>query len=171
MKKSLIFVSILFLAACGGGGDSGSKAPEKTIVGVWDGTEDMGQEGKDESYLVIDANRSMSFYDYDGDSYDQGDNCYWIFKNFATLVSLGNDRYTLDPVDAEEASSVIKLVVAGDSMTATDEESDEAVVMKRTTRQVSDFTPECDTSVGRTQALLRATEKAKVSLTKRAAAL
>ena len=75
---------MLSLTACGGGSSNNSPAETKATVaslaGIWDVGGDGGTEGKDESYMVIDSNGSVSIYDYAGDSFDNEGNCYWIEK-------------------------------------------------------------------------------------------
>lgn len=51
-----------------------------SITGVWNMTTDEGSEGIDEYYLVIRSNGDILYYDYMGDTYDQGDNCYRIYS-------------------------------------------------------------------------------------------
>ncbi len=62
------------------------------IAGLWDVTEDVdGLE--DVAYTEIFADGTLVVWDYDGDEYDAGENCYFRFS--ITGENLGNNRYNL----------------------------------------------------------------------------
>ena len=67
---------ILVLSACSGDGSSGGKIPSQ-LVGVWDTSQQVGQV-VDELYTVVRSDGTGTDYDYQGDSFDQGLNCYLV---------------------------------------------------------------------------------------------
>lgn len=73
------------------GGTEGS-SDLSAIAGLWDVTEDIdGLE--DVFYTEIFADGNIILWDYDGDEFDAGENCYFTFQ--ITGVNLGNNRYNL----------------------------------------------------------------------------
>jgi hypothetical protein len=63
------------------------------IVGVWDGSV-TNINGTDEIYTVIKANGAAISYDYLGDSFDRGPNCY--DKDTYTITDLGGGNFSGD---------------------------------------------------------------------------
>ena len=101
MKKALaaVLLSFIILVGCGGGGNSGAEGSSSSvtvlssIVGVYDWS-DFYQDGTiDEWYLAIAPDGWISDYDYRGDSYDRGRNCYVIDRNWERLAHLGDNRF------------------------------------------------------------------------------
>ena len=91
MKRMyLIAVLALVTAGCGGGGSSDTPAPDRggevnttptldDLAGVWDVSYTYsGSRGRDERYLIIQSNGDLTGYNYVGDSYDNGPNCYEV---------------------------------------------------------------------------------------------
>jgi len=159
MKKTLLSLSIFALTACGGG-----TAEDKVnlfssgdgignIAGVWDATENLGNDGIDERYFVIDTSGLVIDYDYAGDSYDQEGNCYWI--DSAEVRSLGDNNYEItslvvDEDDEPEEPDVIKITRNGNKLTIGPSDSKDpdqnSVTFTKSTKSVSDLTPECPDS-------------------------
>jgi len=83
--KKIFAVTILslLLAACGSSGEGSNEnviSSDSTpslfeISGVWDASEVRGQL-IDVRYLVIYSGGFIATFDYEGDSVDQGENCY-----------------------------------------------------------------------------------------------
>ncbi len=178
MKKTLLTLSILALAACGGGGgDKNNLTSTSTststsnssggITGVWDGTENLGTEGVDEIYYVIDSNNLLTVYDYAGDSYDQEGNCYWMA--IIQLKALGNNKYTATPLGelAGKDPAEFNITRKNDKLTIefTDSESleKESVTMTKSNKSVNNFTPECADS-SRTVPSRKANRSAKMRM-------
>jgi hypothetical protein len=157
MKKTLLSLSIFALAACGGGnGDKSnllSNGGMSNIIGVWDGTENLGDEGIDEGYVVIDKNGLVTFYDYAGDSYDQEGNCYWI--GIGQLKSLGDNNFEYTPLGRAvgEEPEVLKMIRDGDKLTVDtndpEDEDEDVETYIKSNKSVSNFTPECTDSSAR----------------------
>jgi hypothetical protein len=98
MKKILaLTVLSSVLAGCGSGSGSDSKVSPPPLLSdisrVWDARETKGQS-VDEEYVVIKANSTAISYDYQGDSEDNGENCY-IIENSA-FTDLGNGIFQND---------------------------------------------------------------------------
>jgi hypothetical protein len=155
MNKTLLSLSIVALTACGGG-NGADKANifggggMGNIVGVWDATENLGDDGIDEVYFAFDKSGLLTFYDYAGDSYDQGANCYWI--DIAEVRSLGNNNYEIttlgeDADEEPEEPDVVTITRKGDKLTidsSNSEDPDQSInTFTKSTKSVSDFTPEC----------------------------
>lgn len=91
----IVCLLTILLSACGSGSsnddnqnpgsNSGNTAGD--LAGNWDLTTDEGSEGIDEIYWVINNDLTVTSYDYDGDSYDMGDNCYSITNGRLTHTS------------------------------------------------------------------------------------
>lgn len=83
---------ILVLSACGSDSSSSENdndVVESEFVGLWDATNIIDDE-TDLIYLDLAADGTGTEYDYDGDSFDQGDNCYNITQNAFSLKRDGN---------------------------------------------------------------------------------
>lgn len=154
MKKTLLSLSIFALTACGGGsdvdkGDIFNGGSITNITGVWDGTENMGAEGIDESYLVIDKNGLITFYDYMGDSYDQEGNCYWI--NVGQLKSVGNNNFEYTPIPTGtttgEKPNALTITRKDDKLTIDFNDSEhpeeDTLTLTKSNKSANNFTPEC----------------------------
>lgn len=149
MKKKLLGFVMLTLAACGGGsgddnGGSTFGGGDRSIDGLWDATENMGQEGIDEIYYEFDKGGLLTVYDYAGDSYDQEGNCYWIFSS--SMKSLGKNKYEITPLFEEGESFVFTIARSGDNLTIEfndPEEPSDKITIPRSTKSTSSFTPEC----------------------------
>jgi hypothetical protein len=157
MKKTLLSLSIFALTACGGGngedkanifgsGGANGGSGMNSVIGVWDATENMGSEGIDEGYLIIDKNGLITFYDYMGDSYDQEGNCYWI--NVGQLKSVGNNNFEYTPIGETtgEKPSVLTITPKDDKLTIDfndSEDSDDTLYLTKSNKSANNFTPEC----------------------------
>ena len=142
LLKPITLTSILIaLTACGGGGDGGDggdTAPSLSgISGVWDFSTTYDQE-LDERYYFINASGVLVDYDYQGDSYDQGPNCFYNYS--ASIFDLGNGEFLVIAPDGDEynfSAAIYEntLVVLEDGETFRGYKS---------SLQESDFTPLCD---------------------------
>ncbi len=95
MNNLWFYVLPFALVGCSSGGSSdsndSSSQTDQIIVGIWDQTEDFGEFGVDEIYLSIDNDGFATEYDYDGDSFDEGENCYFITRNLYQAVPSGSN--------------------------------------------------------------------------------
>lgn len=152
MRKTLLSLAMITLVACGGGSGGGDKdggsnpfgGGSGTIIGLWDATENMGQEGIDEVYYEFDKSGLLTVYDYAGDSYDQEGNCYWIFTS--SVKSLGNNKYEITPLLEVDDSFVFIITRAGDKLTIdfnNPEEPSDKLTISKSSKSTTSFTPEC----------------------------
>lgn len=106
---------------------AGSPATLAQLQGVWD----IG-EGGDEIYLAVDGN-TFAEYDYDGDAFDMGENCYFI--DTGIIEALGEGRFRITNDFDEQQEIIIHF------------QEDQLVFSwgqgSKVNRSVSDFVPEC----------------------------
>jgi len=119
LKPIALTSTLIALTACGGGGGGGDDAvcddtPPSLfdITGVWDISSAVGQEF-DERYMNISiySNPPASIelssrgrildYDYLGDSFDQGPDCYRT-ANDDEILDLGNGEFVIIDGDGRE---------------------------------------------------------------------
>lgn len=122
MNKLLILTVVSsILAGCGSGTSS---APENhnaaisglslaDISGVWD-TSEQNEQYIDESYLFINQSGITNDYDYRGDSYDNGQNCY--SKSTGTIRSLGDNLF--ETIDADGFRMIFAMSLADNTLTS-----------------------------------------------------
>lgn len=131
MKKIIIYSCLsILISACGGGsggGDSSSSALT-AIAGVWDSS---SQEGSviDVSYTVFNTNGTFVDYDYLGDAFDGGADCYDDYNG--TITDQGNGNFLLDN------NNTIQMSVSGDTLEIISNGT--TFTMIRSTRQESSF--------------------------------
>ncbi|MDY7025247.1 MAG: hypothetical protein SVC26_02770 [Pseudomonadota bacterium] len=174
LSKVSGFFGIAFLAmslvACGGDSSDGDSSggqdslmfsqneAAQMLVGVYD--ESYEVDGViDELYFEITANGEEIVYDYLGDSFDLGPNCY-LKETLGRLTPQGDDQYVFTTYSEDDPESyLIELVIVdsdnGELLRFTyietlvgdfEPEPGEQVVVEypKTNITVSDFTPICD---------------------------
>ncbi len=143
--KYLSLLLIMVLSACGGSTSSdGDATTLADIVGVWDETE-TDENGTDESYLVFTASGDLTIYDYQGDSYDMGENCYE--KEMLIITDQGSGIFSITDAQETEDPFSVALSLSSDRITATftdDGVSESNSNIVRTDRLESSFTPLCE---------------------------
>lgn len=126
MKKiTAVLLVSSFISACSGSGTgTGSSAPEDhhdpmsglslaDISGVWD-TSERNEQYIDESYLFISQSGITNDYDYRGDSYDNGQNCY--SKSTGTIRSLGDNLF--ETIEADGFRVIFAMSLADNTLTS-----------------------------------------------------
>jgi len=103
----------LFLISCGSSGGVDSRpATFNDLVGSWKLTDTDG----DEVIFIFENNGDINIYDYMGDSFDQGPDCY-IGPIFAfTIADLGDGEFMLDG----DSSSTVSGTISGNTLVLTD---------------------------------------------------
>jgi hypothetical protein len=96
--KNIRFILIafltFFLVSCGGGGDGTSDSSRDVtsisgLAGVWDYS-----EGTDDVYYIyIDQSGNLSEYDYQGDTVDNGADCYLANINATTISHVSGNTF------------------------------------------------------------------------------
>ncbi len=142
MMKRLLAVSIfnIFLVACGGSNSSGSSSATSLsdIVGVYDNAL-IENQAVDESYIVIKQDGQFIEYDYQGDSFDLGLNCYVIVDTMIT--DLGAGRFELS--DDTGFSLEVGITHTENSFTLSFDNTSETLEMKRSILLENELTPQC----------------------------
>lgn len=140
MKYFILFFSILSLSGCGSSSSEGTPASMSDIIGVWDFTEDFGSLGQDEAYLVILSSGASFVYDYQGDSFNNEENCYSRHKDYH-LTDLGNGQFEF----TDDYDTLIgKITLTNTSMTIDYSEA-HFYTYQKSNRLESDLTPLCST--------------------------
>ncbi len=95
MALALILIFIFSLTSCGSdsGGGSSSVNSLSDIARVWDWSDNYGNGIVDEYYIHFSESGSVSGYDYDGDNYDQGSDCYYIDRNWDTITHVSGNTF------------------------------------------------------------------------------
>jgi len=133
--KNMFLVSLLiFLSSCS---DSGSEnATLSSLAGVWDSTT-TEDSLVDEYYTVMKIDGTVVDYDYMGDSFDNGPNCY--LSDAGTIVDLGNGDF----IASYNSGRVLyaHITISGNTLYATTQYGSGTSV--KTNLLESDFTPAC----------------------------
>lgn len=104
------------------------------ITGIYDASREINHQ-TDEIYLVIRSNGSFIYYDHEGDSFNNGDNCYHKRLENFTESALG--------IFLSELTSIISTIelVEGKILIT---KGNENYVFPRSDRKESEFAPLCD---------------------------
>lgn len=110
----------------GTGGDTGGDTGAGTggpsnlasLVGLYDDSYDFGDGTVDVWYFEIRADGSLVDYDYQQDSFDQGDNCYFIYRDLI-LSPLGGDEYLVHEIGSPETGETWTITRSGNVLRAT----------------------------------------------------
>ena len=144
--KKIVAITVLsfFLAAC----DSDDKADPSNIEepslseisAVWEWTRISGDK-EEQQYLVVKDHGQIIYYDYDGDSWDQGEDCY--YKTTKIITDLGSGNFEIINDDGEYGTSRVSLVdntltILGESDTTS---------FPKSSKNETDFTPLCEDSI------------------------
>ena len=124
-----------FVTACGGGGN-GKAAPGSTGLSAIAGVYEWDDPDGDEGYTVIQSNGDLTVYDYAGDSFDNEGNCYWITE-VGAFSHVEGTTYLLNYNYENEESETFEIEVTSRGIMVNGIED------IRTSRSISDFTPEC----------------------------
>lgn len=133
--KANPILCVALLVGCGSSDSSSNSTVLSDISGVWNSTIDG-----DETYDVFRVNGTYTEYDYLGDAFDNGANCYE--KSDATIIEKGGNRFEL--ISGGESLS-FSANVKDDNITI--KADGETLVFPRSDLQESDFTPLCDGSM------------------------
>lgn len=114
-----------------------------SYLGIWEyvGSIYEGEQYDNEGdvyYLNIKENK-ITEYDYMGDSYDEGPDCYEVYE---TTIIFDNDVII---IENEELGTVsVKLAIENDKLRLFSAEEESYISLwKRSDKEVSSFVPEC----------------------------
>lgn len=150
----------------GGGGTGGQDSlvfsqneAAQMLVGVYDDSYEAFEGVIDEYYFAITTNGEDIIYDYRGDSYDLGPNCY-LKEAYARFTPQGDDQYVYTIYSEDDPQSYLIEAVIVDSddeqllrlthvetlVGDYEPEPGEQFVLEypKTNKTVSDLTPICD---------------------------
>lgn len=135
-KITLAVLACLVLTA--GCKSSSTDSGDTEVEGLWK----LNSTEGDISYLNITAT-TVTYYDYMGDEYDEGEDCYEIISN--EILEVDGDIYKFaDPFDPEKTIDVT-VTAAGNQLTVQQPFGSITVTIKftRYNSNISEFTPEC----------------------------
>lgn len=147
IRSIIIAITIMplaFMVSCkkDSGDSSGNEFPQE-MRDVW---QEEGWDDGDEIGLYITSN-TMGYWDYMGDEYDQGEDCYYDYEVGELISYEGNNfRMNLENFFSEESEEVtIRINVDGNILTMSDpvEGDDYTEEYSRDSRSVSNLTPVC----------------------------
>ncbi len=145
---ALFLCSSLLFTACD---DNSSNNDEATPVeGLW---KLQSTEG-DVSYLNITAT-VITDYDYMGDAFDEGDDCYDITT--LQIAGINGDIYTIADPALPGSTIAVKITSVNNILTVEQPMGNGVIIVKfdRFNGNTADFTPECaeETSMDKSNAL------------------
>ena len=108
-----------------------------SIDGLWSLTTPEGEE-EDVQYVLF-AGDEGTIFDFMGDEFDEGPDCY-VIEPFA-LERLGNNRFRITPENEGGAPLEITVQIDGNEMTVIS--ALDTLAFLRSNRSVSELTPEC----------------------------
>jgi len=125
-----------FVSGCDSDADEGPPS----LDGLWSLFSSEGIETDDVLYFHI-AGQSATIYDFMGDEYDGGPDCYLIAP--LSIEHVGADVY--DITSPENVGFPLQVMIKrnGDEITLSNAQVGTAIY-RRSARDVSEFTPECE---------------------------
>jgi hypothetical protein len=142
----LLSLSCVLLISC-----KDSKSKEEEEIGTEFPAEFQKVWQDDESILEGDelgiyfTDTKIVFWDYDGDDFDQGDDCFYVFEA-GTLVSYEGDNYTVSIIDPEtqgQEQISAEITINNGKLIIDDPEESEPITHTDTGDSISDLSPVC----------------------------
>lgn len=119
--------------------DDENNASREDIVGVWDFSTDEAGGLRDEYYIHVSSDGTVTVYDYYGDSYDDQGNCYSVSIIGSSAFDSSDNNFDWNlHYGGATSSDQFTVTVSGDVLTVAGSERH-----SRLDLQVSDLTPEC----------------------------
>lgn len=145
MKKILfITLACLFIVGCddddnAANSDNAEQPSLAQISGVWDFTDTYeGEDEKDIAYLVIKDHGEFIIYDYLGDAFDQGSDCY--FQVNSSITDLGNGEFEIGTFGE---FFTLNMSTSNSDLILTEASSGDSAAFPSTALTEDDFTPNC----------------------------
>ncbi|MDR9416164.1 MAG: hypothetical protein RI564_07765 [Gracilimonas sp.] len=140
----LIIISIVNISCKNNDEETGDTFPE-FLHAVW---QDEEFDDGDEIGIYFTEKKIFS-WDYDGDSFDEGDDCYFVFE-IGEIISYTGDKYRFkvnDLFSDEEEEITVIIKVNGNTMTISDPDEDEdSTPYSKDSRDILDLEPKCSES-------------------------
>ncbi|MEQ8579666.1 MAG: hypothetical protein RIC57_09490 [Balneola sp.] len=141
-KLSLLSLLILLSISCkdkSEDSETGTEFPSE-FQKVWQDDE-FTSDGDEIGIYFTDT--KIGFWDYDGDDFDQGDDCYFISEE-ATLISFEGDIYTIEVEDPDGTERIeAEITINNGKLIIDDPEESEPFSHTDTGDSVSDLSPLC----------------------------
>ena len=138
LQKFTTILSLILIFGFGGCKDS-NNTENDSVIGLWQLDSSEG-----DVYYVNITTEIVTFYDYLGDEYDEGPECYEIISY--EILDVNGDTYTFeDPLDPE-ATIQVEVTVSGNQLTVEQPFGSGTVTLEfsKSNASVGSFTPECD---------------------------
>ncbi len=140
--KSWIFIistMLVTLISVQGCKDSNNEEENDSILGLWL----LNSTEGDINYIHI-TDDVVTFYDYMGDEFDEGPDCYNIGSD--EILAVDGNTYTFqDPFDSE-ATIDVEITAKGNQLTVVQPFGGATftITFTKSTVSIDTFTPECD---------------------------
>lgn len=134
--STLCMITLIGLQGCK---DSNSSNDAYSVLGLWQLDSSEG-----DIYYVNITTEIVTFYDYLGDEYDEGPECYEIVAN--EILDLDGDTYTFeDPFDPK-ATIEVEVTANGNRLTVSQPFGGGTVMLEfsKSNTSIDSFTPECE---------------------------
>ena len=137
---TLAMLCLVLLTACS---DNSSSSDDDTVEGLW---KLQSTEG-DDYYVNITAT-TVTEYDFQGDEFDAGEDCYIIFTS--EIVERNGDIFTIPDSENPGTTIDVKVTAQNDVLTVEQPTGNGTVTIKydRFSGNISNFTPECSDEQG-----------------------
>lgn len=119
--------------------DSSNNDENTSVLGLWQ----LNSIEGDIRYVNI-TNETVTEYDFMGDEFDEGPECYEI--DVREILDINGSKYTFeDPFDPE-ATIEVDVTVNGNQLTVVQPFGDATVTLQfsKSNASISSFTPECE---------------------------
>lgn len=138
MAVVIFLASLLMLQACK---DSKNEIEETSVLGLWQ----LNSTEGDINYVNIGTD-IVTFYDYMGDDYDEGPDCYEIESQ--EILNINGNKYTFEDPLNPNGTIEIDVRANGNELTVMQPFGDATITMKfsKSNASISSFTPECEES-------------------------
>ncbi|NGP75377.1 hypothetical protein G3570_01945 [Balneolaceae bacterium YR4-1] len=133
---TIALISLLFLPGCK---DSNNNDENTSVLGLWQLNSNEG----DISYVNI-TTTTVTSYDYMGDEYDEGPDCYEIDSQ--EILDVNGSKYTFsDPLNPNSTIEV-DVTANGNQLTVVQPFGSVSVTLKfsKSNASINSFTPECE---------------------------
>ncbi len=90
LYRCLLVLGVLLMSACSQSGNGSNQVEIEHLIGLWNSSENKSGKS-DIIYTRISSDSTIVEYDFDGDAFDQGLECYQV--NTGSLKAVGANRF------------------------------------------------------------------------------